>query len=362
MIERARRAQNRCSTSSPDLPHRQSQPVRDRGAMRPAPAVDREQRGLQRRRGEDRDDRDQEPADPHRAHERERHEEQQREPDRDGEAGDDHGAAGGLHRPQHRLLDLEAAAQLLAEPVDDQQRVVDRDPDPDQEHEVRDVGRRRHVVRRDVDDPERPEDRARREQKRDRDREREPEHREQDDQSDRQRDRLALLQIVVEDRVEVVLDRGRAGDVRPSPGRMAERAQELVRVPLRLREVERRDHVPVQDVGAGRHERFALPARHGAGRAIDDRLEAGHRLRIRRVGDPEDDGERAVAPVAEMLLEDGAHALGIRPGNAEHVRLEVRQPTLTPRNRRRGSRARRSPPASGAGAPTWCTPDQVSGC
>ncbi len=112
--------------------------------------------------------------------------------------------------------------------------------------------------------------------------------------------------------------------------RTADRAQKLVGVPLRLREIEGRDHVPVQDVRTGRHERCTLPARHGVGGAIDDRLEAGNRLRIRRVGDPEDDGERAVAPVAELLLEHGAHVLGIRPGNTEHVRLEVRQPPRRP--------------------------------
>src|SRR5581483_2673485 len=57
-----------------------------------------------------------------------------------------------------RSSGLRPARELLSEAIDDQQRVVDRDPDPDQEDQVRDVGRHRHVVGDDVDDSERPED------------------------------------------------------------------------------------------------------------------------------------------------------------------------------------------------------------
>jgi hypothetical protein len=90
-----------------------AQERRDGDAVRPAATVDREQRRLERRRREDRDDRDQEPTD------------------------------------------------------DVQLQVVDRDPDPDQEDEVRHVRRRGHVVRDDVDDPECHEDGAGREEERD---------------------------------------------------------------------------------------------------------------------------------------------------------------------------------------------------
>ena len=136
------------------------------------------------------------------------------EPERDGDAGEDDRAAGGLHRADDGVVDLEPARELLAEAVDDQQRVVDGDPEPDQLDEVRRVGRRRPDARDAVDDPERAGDRARREDQRDRHRPREPEDGEQHEQRDRQRDReLAVLQVAVEDRVEVVLDRGGAGDV-----------------------------------------------------------------------------------------------------------------------------------------------------
>ena len=106
-----------------------------------------------------------------------------------------------------------AFAQLLAVAVDDEQRVVDRDPEPDQHHEVLEVGRQLHEVGEDPDDPERRRDRERGEDERDEERER-PEDEDEDQERDRDRDvELADLEVVGEDGVEVVLDRGLAGDV-----------------------------------------------------------------------------------------------------------------------------------------------------
>ena len=59
-----------------------------------------------------------------------------------------------------RVVDRLPGGELLPEAVDDEQRVVDRDPEPDQLHEVRRVGRRRPELRDPVDDPERAGDRA----------------------------------------------------------------------------------------------------------------------------------------------------------------------------------------------------------
>ena len=53
------------------------------------------------------------------------------------------------------VVDVQPGGELLPEAVDDQQRVVDRDPEADQLHEVRGVGRRRPDARDPVDDPER---------------------------------------------------------------------------------------------------------------------------------------------------------------------------------------------------------------
>ena len=65
------------------------------------------------------------------------------------EPGDDHRATGVRHRLHERRLDVLALAQLVAEAEDHQQRVVDRDAQPDErdqelddDRDVRDVGER----------------------------------------------------------------------------------------------------------------------------------------------------------------------------------------------------------------------------
>ena len=160
LVVRADHARQRQST-----PPKRVCNVHARGA---APPVEREQRRLQRCGGEDRHERDQEATDAHRAHERHRHEQEQRETDRDRGPGEHDRAAGGGHRPEDCVVGLAAARELFTEPIDDEERVVDRDPEPDQLHEVRHVRRHRHVVRDDVHDPERAGNRRGGEQERDR--------------------------------------------------------------------------------------------------------------------------------------------------------------------------------------------------
>ena len=115
-----------------------------------------------------------------------------------------------------------ADAELLPEAEDDEERVVDREPEPDQLDEVRHVRDHRELVREPVDDEERPGDRARREEERDRDRPRDAEER-------AKRMSSATGTAIAsprrrssrEDRVEVVLDRRLPGDERSgSPGRV----------------------------------------------------------------------------------------------------------------------------------------------
>ena len=194
----------------------------------PAPAVEGKQRRLQRQGGGDRHDRDQKARDTHHPHEGQRHRDQQREAERDRDAGEHDCASGRLHRPDDRVVLCKTGGELLAKPVDDQERVVDGDPEPDQLDQIRRVGRGLGEVRDPVEDPERAHDRARGEDERDRHGERDPEHADQDQDRDRNRDALALLQILAEDRVEVVLDRPRSGDVasarRPVPRRRGARA------------------------------------------------------------------------------------------------------------------------------------------
>ena len=82
---------------------------------------------------------------------------------------------------------------------------------------------------------------------------REPEDEQQHEQRDRDRDRLALLQVLVEDRVELVLDRRGARDVGAlDTGRLPDRARAGRRsTPFASDERERRDDVAVDDVRAG---------------------------------------------------------------------------------------------------------------
>ena len=132
-----------------------------------------EQRRLQRQRSErSTPTGNEQAADSHRPDEGHRHEEQQPEPDRDGAAGEDDGAAGGRHRPADRGVDVPVVRDLLAEAVHDQQRVIDRETRARPARRgSSDVSHHRDVVREQPDDSERRRDRARSEDERDQDRE-----------------------------------------------------------------------------------------------------------------------------------------------------------------------------------------------
>ena len=282
-------------------------------AHRPAAAVVAEQHRLERHRADDRDDRDQEAGDAEHPDERQRHRDEQREPERDGDPREDDGAAGRLHRPHDRVVLALPERELLPEAVDDQQRVVDGDPEPDQLHEVRRVGRRRPDARDAVDDPERAADRAGGEDERDRHRPGEPEHEEQHEERDRERDQqLAVPEVAVEDRVEVVLDRGGARDVHLRDAAADARAR---RAPARC------SPWPWRGRASSRHRRRrrSLPpgvwamlklAGDPLGTTAAARLTARGEPRLRRGRargrlrrEREDDRERTVRAVAEMLLE-----------------------------------------------------------
>ena len=65
------------------------------------------------------------------------------ERDEDGRAGEDDGVAGGADREADRLVQPVAFLELPAVAVDDEQRVVDADREP--EHDAEDRGDRHHV-------------------------------------------------------------------------------------------------------------------------------------------------------------------------------------------------------------------------
>ena len=148
-------------------------------------AVDpRAERCQQRRQQRDRrghgDERDQHPTDAHRADERQRDHDQGEQTDGHRRPGDDHGAAGMRHRLHERGLDLCALAQLVAEAEDHQQRVVDRDAQPDERDQELDDDRDVRDVRQDPDQRERIQDRRHRDHERHQHRRQRAEHEEED--------------------------------------------------------------------------------------------------------------------------------------------------------------------------------------
>ena len=163
---------------------------------------------------------------------------------------------------------------------------------------------------------------------------------------------LALLQVLVEDRVEVVLDRRRAGDVGlRRRRRMAERAQELVGVLLRVREVERRDDVAVEDMRPPGTSGSRLPGRHRPGGAVETRWS-----RALSAGSFES-GTRKTTVNAPSLRSPKCSSSIVRtrsesvPGtvNVFDEQRARASPSAADR-RRRGRRARPRPRPSGSGS------------
>ena len=110
-----------------------------------------EQDGLQGRYAYQRDERHEQPAEAQGADERHRDEQERPQADRDGEPGERDGPARRLHRADDRVVARAPECELRAVPVHDEQRVVDREREPDEDDEVRDVGRHRRHVRKRID-------------------------------------------------------------------------------------------------------------------------------------------------------------------------------------------------------------------
>src|SRR6266498_3919777 len=106
--------------------------------------------------------------------------------------------------------------------------------------------------------------------------------------------------------------------------RSREPALDVIRVALGVREIERRQDRPVEDTARGLTERRRLAAgyrlRRVANASLQLQPDPGSSF-----ADLVDDQELAVAPVAEVVLEDRPHALGVRPGHRERVREQRAQ-------------------------------------
>ncbi len=298
-----------------------------------------EQRRQERQGGEDADEHHERAAQPHRAqgHVRDDHEAEQT--DDDGEAAEEDGATGGGDRRLHRLGDGAAGGELLAEPADHEQRVVDADGEAEQrghvhrEHgDVESLGEQPEEAQGDghrhaaADDGkrgghQRPED----------------EHEDEDGHGDGVALRLAevvagaLLELRVDGRVARQVGRELCGLERP-PQRRDLRLHLFARA-VELEDGERRRAVARDEARVAGGLRGA-----DAGEALEtgvlDTREGFSHLRLedraarRELIAGEDDGE-AGRTEAETLLHLPLTLLGGRGGVGEAAALELRRDAQT---------------------------------
>ena len=145
------------------------------------------------------------------------------------------------------------------------------------------------------------------------------EHEDEHDQRDRDRDRFATGEVVVVQRLRVVVDRREAGDVQPRSGDRAHRVAQR-RCAIRcLGVLERGVDLCVGDARGGDEHRAGLAVGQRAGATLSSerdgggvQLRAGRRLRHQREG--------AVAALVELVAQQRQAFLGIRAGHAELVR------------------------------------------
>ncbi len=253
-----------------------------------AVAEDAEQ-GRQEGQGvEQRREHRQHPADPERAERGRREHEQPAEAGGDREAGEGDGLAGGGDRDLDRLADRPALAQLLSEPADHEQRVVDRERQAQHGRDVLDVDAHLDLLADDVHERERGRDREAGDEERDPGGDERGEHEDEHEGGDRERDGLRLDEVPLgllgrvagQGRVpaeEVVDAVARVGDLRLEA--VDERHGRLVRDVEVDDDVGRppvlRDEPVVTGLGEADRARDGRVAGEARQRAGDRRLEGG---------------------------------------------------------------------------------------
>ena len=118
--------------------------------------------------------------------------------DDDGDAGDEHGTPGGRRGDLDGVPGATAGGTLLAFAPEVEERVVNADREPDQEHERARLHRRRHELARDGDEAEGREDRGQGEDQRNAGGHQRPEGDHEDDERDREGQDAGLAEVVVE--------------------------------------------------------------------------------------------------------------------------------------------------------------------
>jgi hypothetical protein len=153
------------ATSEPGTPHRQLREARPEPARSlpiggsahceavHAAADPGQQSGQQHERAEQRAQHGEDPTEREATHQGHGHDQQHQDAHEHRDAGDPHRAARRQHGGGHRLDDRSVAGQLLAEALHHEQRIVDRQPEPEEGadrqredrhlHELRDEARQR---------------------------------------------------------------------------------------------------------------------------------------------------------------------------------------------------------------------------
>ena len=134
-------------------------------------------------------------------------------PMRDRDAAERDGLAGGGDGALDGLADRPAAAQLLAEPADDEQRVVDGEREPEHRRDVEHEDAHLDLLGDDVDERQAARDGQAGDEQRHPGRDDRGEDEDQDDRGDRQRDELGLLEVLLGLLGRVLGDRPVAGQL-----------------------------------------------------------------------------------------------------------------------------------------------------
>ena len=173
---------------------------RDPGPVRPR-AQPGQQRGQERQRAEHRDADHRDGADGDAGELAVPGEEQPAQRDHHGQPGDQDGPAGRGRRGAQRLLGARAAGPFLPLPAQVEQRVVDGDGHPDEQHDRGRAGVDGQPLPGDGEQGQRGEHRRPGQQHRDAGRDQRAEHRDQQDQRDRHRGLRSLPEVLAHDGV-----------------------------------------------------------------------------------------------------------------------------------------------------------------
>ena len=302
-------------------------------AQRVHPRAERgEDRRQQRQRDERRHQRADQPADTHRVEEAQREHEQRRERRRDRDRREQDGAARRRHRRPQRGGGLEPALELLAEARDHEQRVVDREAEPEARDQVERVDR--HRLDRAVDDPhreERDQDRRGADREREQRRDEAAEDEERERQEDREGEQLGARDVLGDLLADLLL-----GELAAAQRHARHAREPLLHAPEGAVDVVAEGPHHVGGAAVLRHEiavAAALVTRHARHPRVLERLRDASELALRL---------RGVRGRAEPHERDHVRR-GARAGGALDVARSRAPPPPAGRRSRSPSRAARTP-------------------